>query len=281
MTFWGLDDASSWRADQSPLLFDRDMQAKPAYHAVVDPETFIAEYEGVDVEVRAGEAAFGTPEIDGEIDEIWDLAPVLPIDRYQTAWSGANGKARVLWDNDNLYVLFAVNDAELDKSATEAHEQDSVEVFVEESNQGSTFYQDGDGQYRVNFDNEASFNPGEVSDGFESATTVDGTNYIVEMKIPFKTITPEEGLTIGFDVQINDAADGSRQSVAIWNDLSGVGFQDPSVFGNLTLGEASEQAAPDSESSDNYATLYVTLVIVAVVLVAGGFTLYNRKRKEE
>ncbi|PTM59165.1 GH35 family endo-1,4-beta-xylanase [Desmospora activa DSM 45169] len=45
VTFWGLNDATSWRADQSPLLFDRDMQAKPAYYAVIDPEKFIDEHE--------------------------------------------------------------------------------------------------------------------------------------------------------------------------------------------------------------------------------------------
>lgn len=308
ITFWGLDDGSSWRSEDSPLLFDRDYAEKTAYHAVMNPEAFLAEYDGVAIDARAGEASLGTPEIDGEIDEIWDKAPVLPIDRYQTAWSGANGQARVLWDDDNLYVLIEVNDAELDKSAEADHEQDSVEVFIEESNQGSTFFQEGDGQYRVNFDNEISLNPEDANEGFESATTVDGTNYTVEMKIPFKVVTPEEDLTIGFDVQINDAADGARQSVAIWNDLSGVGYQDPSVFGNLTLAEVGEaevvtdvedveeeiedeEEEPEEdqeqgeveepEESSNRTVLYVSLAILLVVLIAGGITLYNKKRKEK
>ncbi len=41
VTFWGLNDATSWRAAQSPLLFDRNMQAKPAYYAVIDPDKFM------------------------------------------------------------------------------------------------------------------------------------------------------------------------------------------------------------------------------------------------
>jgi len=42
-------------------------------------------------------------------------------------------------------------------------------------------------------------------------------------------------MQIGFDVQINDAKGGVRQSVANWNDASGNGYQDTSVFGTLTL----------------------------------------------
>src|SRR5690606_41788492 len=45
VTFWGLDDGSSWRDDRNPLLFDRALQPKLAFHAVRDPELFLAAYE--------------------------------------------------------------------------------------------------------------------------------------------------------------------------------------------------------------------------------------------
>ena len=35
VTFWGLNDRRSWRAGQSPLVFDRDNQPKPALQAIV------------------------------------------------------------------------------------------------------------------------------------------------------------------------------------------------------------------------------------------------------
>ena len=283
ITFWGLDDGSSWRSDQSPLLFDRNMQAKPAYYAVINPDEFLADFEVIEADARLGKAAYGTPEIDGKIDGIWGEAPVLPIDRYQGAWHGASGEARVLWDEENLYVLVEVNDSELDKTAEDDYQHDSVEVFIEESKQKSTFYQDGDGQYRVNFDNEASFSPEGISEGFESATTIDGTNYLVEMKIPLTTITPEANSEIGFDIQINDAVNGSRESVAIWNDLSGMGFQDPSVFGNLTLATSVDQSelTPIETGSSGSTTLIVSLIIAAIVITAGGLTLYHKKRRNQ
>ncbi|HPZ04749.1 MAG TPA: sugar-binding protein, partial [Clostridiales bacterium] len=98
-----------------------------------------------------------------------------------------------------------------------------------------TYYQEDDGQYRVNFENMATFNPEDIAAGFESAVRVSGSHYIVEMKIPFRIITPKADMQIGFDVQINDAKGGVRQSVANWNDASGNGYQDTSVFGTLTL----------------------------------------------
>ena len=36
VTFWGLNDRRSWRAGQSPLIFGRDNQPKPALQAIVD-----------------------------------------------------------------------------------------------------------------------------------------------------------------------------------------------------------------------------------------------------
>jgi len=35
VTFWGPNDANSWRANGQPLLFDRDNQPKPAFDAVI------------------------------------------------------------------------------------------------------------------------------------------------------------------------------------------------------------------------------------------------------
>lgn len=235
VTFWGMDDGSSWRASENPLLFDRSLQAKPAYYAVADPDAFIEQHKPETKEANRAYAAYGTPVIDGKADEIWNEADEIQINRYQTAWQGANGTAKVLYDENNLYVLFKVNDTQLDKGSPNPWEQDSVEVFVDENNAKTSFYQDDDGQYRVNYENETSFNPENIAEGFESAVDVSGTNYTVEIKIPFRTIKPVSNMQIGFDVQINDGKNGSRQSIATWNDTTGNAYQDTSVIGVLTF----------------------------------------------
>jgi len=41
VTFWGIDDGTSWRSAGSPLLFEANGTAKPAFFAVADPEGFL------------------------------------------------------------------------------------------------------------------------------------------------------------------------------------------------------------------------------------------------
>jgi endo-1,4-beta-xylanase len=43
VTLWGLDDATSWRSERFPLLFNRDLSPKLSYYAVIDPEGFLRE----------------------------------------------------------------------------------------------------------------------------------------------------------------------------------------------------------------------------------------------
>ncbi|HHU20714.1 MAG TPA: polysaccharide deacetylase family protein [Bacilli bacterium] len=247
VTLWGLNDSSSWRSDRYPLLFNDTLGAKPAYFGAVDPDDFLENYVEEEIAKNHAYAVYGTPEIDADIDEIWAEAPVLNINRYQGAWeSGATGTGRVLWDEEYLYVLYDVNDPVLDATGSQAHEQDSVEAFINETGEYSITYQDGVGQYRVNYLNEASFNPGRYSDGFESATRETGKGYVVEMAIPWKEVSPESGHTLGFDLQINDATNGARDVATAWNDLTGQGFQDPSVFGEVTLVGSTEEV-PENE----------------------------------
>lgn len=235
VTLWGMDDGNSWRAEGNPLVFDKDLQAKKAFDGVIDPDGFIAANKPDTADVKRATATYGTPVVDGVADSAWDKAAAMEVNQYQMAWQGALGTAKAMWDEENLYVLLSVSDAQLDKASANAWEQDSVEVFLDENSARTSFYQEDDGQFRVNYDNETSFNPEALSDGFASATVVSGTSYTVEMKIPFKTITPKTGMEIGFDAQINDGKDGARQSVAAWNDSTGNGYQDTSVYGMLKL----------------------------------------------
>jgi len=46
VTFWGLDDNTSWISNGNPNLFDWKLNAKPAFHAVSDPEGFIRQHGG-------------------------------------------------------------------------------------------------------------------------------------------------------------------------------------------------------------------------------------------
>jgi len=238
VTLWGLDDPSSWRAKQNPLLFDGDLRPKPAFFGALDPETFLAEHGAVLVggEIRQAEARHGTPAMDAD-DPLWQTAPDIPVNQYLMAWQGAYGNARVLWDELNLYVRITVSNAELNKANPTVHEQDSVEIYVDEGNHKASCMENDDGVFRVNFANESSLTPAALAEGFESVACVSGNSYTVVAKISFRTIKPQAGTVIGFDLQVNGAsAQGIRQSIAVWNDTSGNSWQSPYGYGVLRLG---------------------------------------------
>ncbi|WP_206099013.1 sugar-binding protein [Paenibacillus nanensis] len=199
-----------------------------------------------------GTAAYGTPVLGGSaLDPLWDTTVTLPILKHLTMENGpADGNAKVLWDDNNLYVLVRVKDPVLNSSSGNAHEKDSVEIFVDETNSKQTSYGTGMGQYRINYLNEQSFNPGSISTGFESfAKVVDG-GYYIEAKIPFKAAVPAADHVIGFDLRINDAnANGSRQDIVMWHDETGDSWMNGSQWGVVTLLEGPDTEAPVTEAA--------------------------------
>ncbi|GEK88353.1 endo-1,4-beta-xylanase [Alkalibacterium putridalgicola] len=281
VTFWGLNDATSWRSERSPLLFDRDLKAKKAYEAVIDPEGFLARYGKTgEVDKQTARAGYGTPDLSVTDDAVWTDAAELTVDRYQIAWKGASGIGRVLWDENNLYVRVEVTDDGIDVSGKESWEQDSVEVFVNTSLDDSASYQDGDGQYRVNAQGEESF--GEMTDpsSIESRVHETDKGYTVQVAIPWQIIEPEPGQEIGFDLQINDANSGARESIAVWNDLTGQAYQNTSVFGVLELAQNGLSTTSSTNESDSWSPWMIGGTAGSLI-VAGIGTLFVIKQKNQ
>jgi len=96
VTVWGLQDARSWRSEQAPLLFDGQLQAKPAYDGAVDgelPARLQAElsFQG---SVAVDDAALTSAE--------WQRLPLHAVEdvaQFQTRWEA-----------DHLTVLVRVTD---------------------------------------------------------------------------------------------------------------------------------------------------------------------------
>lgn len=70
VTFWGLDDGTSWRAESNPLLFDKNLQAKSAYYAVSDPIKYFKEHPPVVTDANQSTAVYGTPVVDETVDAV-------------------------------------------------------------------------------------------------------------------------------------------------------------------------------------------------------------------
>lgn len=180
----------------------------------------------------------GTIDLSGrasrELDSAWNAATPVPLTVKSMGFTAEGSQFRVLWDDNYLYVLTEVVDASLDDKSTIVHEQDSVEVFVDQNNGKTKSYEPDDGQYRVNFRNAVSFNGGDSS-RFRSRTMMIPGGYRVEMACPLYAIKPAAGALLGFDVQINDATSGGRTGIRNWANDTNMGYQDTSDFGLLVL----------------------------------------------
>lgn len=177
---------------------------------------------------------YGTISVDGEEDAAWDNAVNIPLTINKDSEASAN--AKVLWDDDNLYVYATVKDAVLDKTGAQTHEQDSLEVFIDEDNGKTASYGEDDKQYRINYENEQSFNGKKcLAENVKSATkTIDG-GYVVEAAFKWTDIKPANGTKIGLEFQINDAKDGKRTGTLSWYDETGMGWSGSNVYGTVEL----------------------------------------------
>lgn len=175
------------------------------------------------------QAIYGTPKLDGEIDEIWNSIAETKMLNAAYGDHGASGTFKTMWDEKYLYVLVDVTDENLDDTSANDYEQDSVEFFINESHEKPDSYENGDAQYRVNYKNKQSFGSGTPdTENFNTSVKLTDKGYIVEAAIPLRLAAGKEGAVLGFDVQINDShGEGVRDYILKWSDPS------DNTWGNL------------------------------------------------
>ncbi|WP_213455511.1 endo-1,4-beta-xylanase [Rhizomonospora bruguierae] len=102
VTVWGLNDARSWRSSQAPLIFDGQLQAKPAYYGIADPDHLPAHLRTANVfggDVALNESAFNAVE--------WQQLPAQAI-------GDDAGSFGLRWNADHLTALVTVADDKAD-----------------------------------------------------------------------------------------------------------------------------------------------------------------------
>ncbi|MBQ8554987.1 MAG: hypothetical protein IJ438_03835 [Clostridia bacterium] len=182
-------------------------------------------------------AVWGTPTVDAQVDEVWASTPAYPVKAGDTSAS-----VRVLWDDKALYVLAEITDPNLDNTAAAPYMQDSVEVFLDERCNRTTYYQQDDMHTRVSYTNHRSVDNGSESRWYTAAAVTD-TGYTVECAWEWAVITPANGHIAGFDVQVNVCKGGNRSATPCLNDTTGLAYQNTSLFGTLELTGKPENAA--------------------------------------
>lgn len=214
-------------------------------------------------------AKISTPvTVDGAADDVWADVPELPVSNRvvcdNKGDSTTAATAKIAWDENNLYGLVKVTDAEIDAAAANAHQRDGVEFFLDEDySMDKEFSVNTDAfQYRItgftkNDDGTAkdaltdeivggSNDAKTAYAGIETAYSFTDDGYVVEFKIPFKA-AKKAGDLVGFDVIIQDCKAGGRdaeiylrktdKALSYWNLAD--------TFGTLKLEDNTAQGGED------------------------------------
>lgn len=216
-----------------------------------------------------------TVTIDGNLSEWANIPPTPSFLNHETSAQGAAGAfAKLMWDDNNLYIAFTVTDADItanyvNHDATVFDNDDLVEMFFDFDGSGTHYLELGVSATGVAYDYNiicpgtggcGSWSSDAVYNitGLETATSIDGTlnnsadidnGYTVEIKIPLSSLstmtggnysTVQEGTTWNanlFKINYNTGASthGGTDYLA-WSQYGTFGFHQPSKFGTLSFG---------------------------------------------
>ena len=208
ITFWGYDDASSWRSDRFPNLWNADLTPKPAFYAVLNPEKYLAE-NPLEAPTGPKQAKLGEP---------------FNIDMQTTAWEGATATAKAHLQGDSLTIIAHVH-------SKNVHPNDSVTLYLDLLGNKSATYEADDHMFTVTSENRLTTHT-KTPDALKTSATLTDTGYEITASFQVPTTTQK----IGLELQVNDHDEhGHIQSVAKWNDGTGDTYRSTANFGELTL----------------------------------------------
>ena len=235
-------------------------------------------YEGGDVdpdhdpiqETKTAEAPYGTPVLDGKIDEIWNTAKAIdfPWDRQNCTRDNLAKEmvyadpakapyAKMLWDENNLYVLAVVYDDNLnvDKSIS-LYNRDGIEIYVDETNQKALTKAEATAYHQLQVALDGSDVALDGATAEVKTDKLDDNTYVIEVKYTFKKATPKEGAVLGFDVSVNcnETGANARAHCLSWNDRTNETYMAPCFTGNLKLVAAQAPIQETKTAEAEYGT---------------------------
>lgn len=190
-----------------------------------------------------------SPDIDGELDEIWMSTENIPVERrvkgsQSATWLDSFVFFRIMWDEQNIYLYVTVYDDELSTDYGDDWEKDGLEFFFDGDNSKNSLsrgFDNNDRHFRWIYGQSAANQGAGLNEGVFKITDY---GFVFETAIPQSALNfdlKEENL-IGFDLQYNDNDGKKRQHILKWWSESDDNWRSPSVFGTAEL---SSQTASD------------------------------------
>lgn len=194
-------------------------------------EVVVVDENGFDSQGRMV-ADFGSPVVDGNIDNLWGKARRV-IPKYASGNITTSASFRALWDDKAIYILAEVKDDNLSVQSGNPYMQDSLEIFIDENNEKTRDYGVDDLHFRVNYENAQSVDVGNV-ERFYTAAQKTENGYIIEARIAFK-YNPANNKVLGIELQINDGLGAERAGTVNVYDSTNSAWIDTGKFGEVLL----------------------------------------------
>jgi len=198
------------------------------------------------------------PAIDGEVDAIWASAAAHSFVPLADPADGS-GTWKVLYDEENLYVIIDVTDDSLKNDSASAWQDDSVEVYFDGGNTKlSTALSGDDHQYTFGWTatDIQGTNIAGYTAGIEQAQVTTATGWRIEIKMPWTSIqgaAAQAGDLIGIDCYYNDDDDGGDSREGKMLSYSAVeGWNDASQWATAILAAAPKPLDPGAEGLAAY-----------------------------
>jgi len=236
-------------------------------------------------------AASGTPTIDGKIDDAYKAAEVIDINVHTSGAKTTTGKAQILWDANNIYVLFDVTDPAIsEKPSSTMYESDSVEWFLDltgKTNADITKVNAGQytapapvpGQDMTAWAGRGGHWDKNVKASKYSSILTD-KGYAVEMQIPWGAdYTPKANAEILTAFHINsdeDGTNGKREGEIFGNEGQSKAWSESLAYDKLVLTDAVYKPPVKEAAKTADAGIIAALAALAS---SGAAALSLKKRK--
>jgi hypothetical protein len=210
------------------------------------------------------------PAIDGIVDALWAGANAYTMNNNLVRGTGPLfhkdlwATWRIMYDDDNLYVLVEARDETLIKDGPNWYDDDIVEIMIDgDHSRGSSY--DGVNDFELGFRwNDPAIIPGvnsaPVPPNAQFSMVGTGEGYVLEFRLPLAEIgvQPVNGTIFGLDIHVNDDDDGGpRDAKMAWFGVEDNAWQAPVYFSTATLDDGTPPPQPVAAACRTQSILFV------------------------
>jgi hypothetical protein len=151
------------------------------------------------------------------------------------------GQVFVSWDSDSLDLKLELLDATSFDDSPENWKDDSIEIYLDLNHAKTATYEADD--FQINVPRHAGNNVVGIGTNLNTGAvtvtrTTDASGYTLIVSVPWSALNGAaypQGKTIGFDIGVNDDADGGERNGQLMLYGSDQNYLNTSQFGNLVI----------------------------------------------